>query len=112
MDAKLMKKLKLRSDFDGAQDHDLVIRAYAKSGYMQIGHVDKVLYHWRCHEDSTAYNPSSKLYAYEAGRMAIFDYLKSSGMQASVIETKHNGFFRVVYGVTEGESVETHCKLR
>jgi len=107
VESNLIKKLKLRSDFDGAQDHDLVLRAYANIGNMQVGHVDKVLYHWRCHEDSTAFNPSSKLYAYEAGKMAIFDYLKTAGIDASVIETKHNGFFRVVYGAKEGDRIET-----
>lgn len=107
VESGLMKKLKLRSDFDGAQDHDLVLRAYANIGYKHPGHVDKVLYHWRCHEDSTAYNPQSKLYAYEAGRMAIFDYLKTVGIEASVIDTEHNGFFRVVYGAKEGDKIET-----
>ncbi|MFR6588928.1 MAG: hypothetical protein ACLURV_00460 [Gallintestinimicrobium sp.] len=45
--------------FDGAQDYDLVLRAYAAGG--QFVHVPKVLYHWRCHEASTASNPQSKL---------------------------------------------------
>ena len=33
----------------------------------EICHIPKVLYHWRCHQDSTASNPESKLYAFEAG---------------------------------------------
>ena len=34
----------------------------------QIYHIPRVLYHWRCHEDSTAENPESKTYAFEAGK--------------------------------------------
>jgi len=99
----LLKKLKLRSQYDGAQDHDLVLRAYAtthgKSSVRRIGygHIPRVLYHWRCHEGSTASNPQSKLYAYKAGAAAIADYLGNAGIHAEVKPLKHNGFFRVVY---------------
>lgn len=36
-----------------------------------IYHLPKVLYHWRIHEGSTAGDPESKAYAFEAGRKAI-----------------------------------------
>ena len=68
IETAFLKELKLRSGFDGAQDYDLVLRAYAAGG--QFVHVPKVLYHWRCHEASTASNPQSKRYAYEAGQRA------------------------------------------
>ncbi len=100
----LMKKLLLRGAYDGAQDHDLVLRAYAetfKRGMLgkeiAYGHIPKVLYHWRCHDDSTASNPESKLYAYEAGRRAVGDYFVKSGIKAKVNSSKHNGFFRIEY---------------
>ena len=97
MEANLMKKLMLRKEYDGAQDHDLVLRAYRASD-KPIGHIAKVLYHWRCHEDSTASNPESKMYAYEAGRRAVEDYLNQSHIEGAVIHSKHNGFFRIIYG--------------
>ena len=65
MEAGLMKRLKLRADFDGAQDFDLVLRAFAAGAAFL--HVPKVLYHWRCHEASTAANPRSKSYAMRRG---------------------------------------------
>lgn len=101
--AELFKELGLRSFFDGAQDHDLVLRSFAATRElsddreMVYGHIPKVLYHWRCHDDSTSSNPGSKLYAYEAGRRAVSDYLKKSGIAADVMPTKHNGFFRINY---------------
>ena len=56
-------------DFDGAQDYDFIFRITENS--RSIKHVPKILYHWRCHMNSTASNPESKLYAFEAGARAI-----------------------------------------
>lgn len=61
MERELMQALLLRRQFDGAQDHDLMLRAAeALEGQDAIVHVPGVLYHWRCHESSTALNPESK----------------------------------------------------
>ena len=108
MEAALMKKLELRSEFDGAQDHDLVLRAYRMSD-KPVGHVAKVLYHWRCHEASTASNPSSKAYAYEAGKRAVADFLRSWHVNGAVVDTKHKGFFRVIYGAINGTGGEVNA---
>lgn len=99
MKAQLMKELGFRSAYDGAQDHDLMLRAAARlwNDTDRIVHVPYVLYHWRCHRGSTAENPQSKLYAYEAGRRAVEDFCREQGWQVSVEHTKHLGFFRVVY---------------
>ena len=103
MKTSLIKELALRSDYDGAQDHDLVLRAYAATNEtsdekpLSYGHISRILYHWRCHNESTASNPESKTYAYEAGRRAVADYLKRAGIAADVEHSKHNGFFRIEY---------------
>ena len=60
-------------------------------------HVPKVLYHWRCHEASTASNPQSKRYAYEAGQRALEDYCLRKGWKATVSGLKHLGFYREDY---------------
>ena len=78
MKTGLIKKLGFRKEYDGAQDFDLVLRAaMEKAPEDVILHVDKVLYHWRCHDLSTAANPQSKLYAYEAGKRAVESALKA-----------------------------------
>lgn len=97
--AELMKELKLRGEFNGAQDFDLVLRV---AGYLyeepqKIAHINKVLYHWRCHEASTAANPASKRYAYEAGKRAVEEFVKDRGWKARVVHLKHLGFYRVEY---------------
>lgn len=60
---------KFSPEFDGAQDYDFIFRITENSRC--IKHVPKILYHWRCHMNSTASNPESKLYAFEAGARAI-----------------------------------------
>ncbi len=97
--AELFKELQLRSEFNGAQDFDLVLRVAGKllDKQEQICHIPRVLYHWRCHRDSTAANPASKTYAYEAGKRAVEDFVAERGWKAHVEHLKHLGFYRVIY---------------
>ena len=46
-----------RHEFDGAQDYDFIFRCTESA--KEIRHIPKVLYHWRCHQESTASNPES-----------------------------------------------------
>ena len=46
----------LRKEFDGAQDYDFIFRCVETVKPEQIYHIPRILYHWRCHEDSTAEN--------------------------------------------------------
>lgn len=50
----------LNSDYDGCQDYDLTLRFTEKTD--KVGHVPKVLYHWRERVGSTALNPEAKDY--------------------------------------------------
>lgn len=102
MERKLISRLKLRGAYDGAQDYDLVLRAveqlvYEKGDRSRICHIPKVLYHWRCHDQSTAVNPASKSYAYEAGRAALEDLMMRRGWEGRVCHTLHKGFYRIQY---------------
>ncbi len=73
-----------RHEFDGAQDYDFIFRCTEAAG--GIYHIPKVLYHWRCHQDSTASNPESKLYAFEAGARAIMAHYERCGIPARKVE--------------------------
>ena len=86
-----------REEFDGAQDYDFIFRCVENS--KKIVRIPKILYHWRTHRQSTADNPESKLYAFEAGKRAIEDHLKRAGENAEVSHTKDYGFYRVRYQV-------------
>ena len=70
----------IRSDFDGAQDYDFILRCAEQAG--AIGHIPRILYHWRCHKESTSENPFSKQYAVDAGKRAIGEHLKRLGVAA------------------------------
>ncbi len=74
----------LRKEFDGAQDYDFIFRCTEEAE--ETCHIPKVLYHWRCHQDSTASNPQSKLYAFEAGSRAIMEHYKRMGISAERVE--------------------------
>lgn len=73
-----------RQEFDGAQDYDFIFRCTERA--RRIHHIPKVLYHWRCHQDSTASNPESKLYAFEAGSRAIMAHYDRMGIPAEKVE--------------------------
>lgn len=107
MKRQLMQELGFRSVCDGAQDYDIVLRAVnlmlgkdkRRTSKLEIpvAHIDRVLYHWRCHEQSTAENPASKEYAYDAGKRALEDFLRARGWKGTVSHLRHLGFYRVEY---------------
>ncbi len=87
----------LRDEFEGAQDYDFILRCTEIA--VRVGHVPKVLYHWRVHSNSTADNPLSKTYAYEAGQRALQEHLERVGQPGEVSQLMHFGFYRVQYPV-------------
>lgn len=97
--SEVIKALEFRKEYDGAQDYDMILRtiAEAKEDQNRILHVNKILYHWRCHSESTAANPASKMYAYESGKRAIGNYISKKGWQGTVEHTKHLGFYKISY---------------
>lgn len=89
-----------RREFDGAQDYDFIFRCTEEA--KKVLHVPEVLYHWRTHKASTADNPASKMYAFEAGKRAIEAHLARCGQEGTVSLRKDLGFYRVEYPV-QGE---------
>ena len=86
-----------RKEFDGAQDYDFIFRCTENAG--EVLHVPEILYHWRTHKASTADNPASKMYAFEAGKRAIEAHLERTGTKGEVSHTQDLGFYRVKYPV-------------
>ena len=86
----------LNGEYNGAQDYDFVLRCVEKTD--AVYHIPKILYHWRAHIDSTAENPESKRYAFEAGRRAIQKHYERIGLKdAYVEETAYPGTYRTRY---------------
>lgn len=85
----------IRGEYNGAQDHDFILRCVEQA--QAIGHVPRILYHWRSHQASTSDNPFSKQYAVDAGKRAVADHLKRIGVEGEVTAAKDMGFYVVRY---------------
>jgi hypothetical protein len=123
-------KIYERKAYDGAQDHDLILRAVEKAQEMEkvktggdpeklseedrkllregrftssnICHIQKSLYHWRSHQASTAQHPEAKLYAFDAGARAVYDHCKRLGLPVKKVEKGITyGFYHTVYENTQ-----------
>ncbi len=87
-----------RSEFDGSQDHDLILRL--TSNAKKIVHIPKVLYFWRSHPLSVAMDINSKTYAIEAGKGAVRSFIEQNGMSGVVESTKvFPAMYRISYGI-------------
>ena len=70
--------------YDGAQDHELLLRISESLDEEEIYHVPELLYHWRKTANSTASQIGAKPYAIDAGCRAVADHLKRRGLAATV----------------------------
>ena len=86
-----------RSPFDGAQDYDLCLRITERT--KAIYHIPKILYHWRTIGSSTAANPLSKQYAYEAGRKAVEEHIQRTLGTGTVSFTDYYGVYKVNHSI-------------
>ena len=80
---------KFRSEYDGSQDHDLILRLTREASKMQDGivHVPRILYYWRSHAGSTAADINAKTYAINAAKKAVASSLERDGMKNFEIES-------------------------
>ena len=70
--------------YNGAQDHDFILRLSEVVPHDAIVHVPEVLYHWRKTPNSTAETISNKSYAIDAGVAVVSDYLVRTQTPARV----------------------------
>lgn len=88
-----------QSEFDGAQDYDLILRLSEKA--WQVVHIPKVLYFWRRHGGSTAGGIGTKPKAEAAGAAALQAHLQRLGLNGTVQpQPDHPGSYRVHYAVS------------
>ena len=86
-------------EFDGAQDHDLILRLTEKA--QRIEHIKKVLYIWRGHAGSTAAGMEAKPYAIAAGERAIDAQLERLSLPGHAMAVPDApGAFQVKYELT------------
>lgn len=88
-----------RDGFDGAQDHDLVLRLTETGA--AVAHVPSVLYHWRQSPTSVTSSSENKPWAFDAGVRAVQSHCDRVGIDAEVSLTEHAGCYRVVRRVAD-----------
>ena len=89
-----------RSQFDGSQDHDMILRLTAKAKH--IVHIPRILYYWRSHKGSVASSIDAKTYAINAAKGAVADRLTKLGYKNFEIESTRAfaTIFRIKYELT------------
>ena len=82
----LDKAGRFRSEYDGSQDHDLILRLTEKAE--NICHIPKILYYWRSHPNSVASDINAKTYAIDAAKRAVEAHMERAGLKAEVESSK------------------------
>ena len=117
-----------REELDGAQDYDFFFRCteeamrghedpmhdetlseasgqkITEGRYVSetVIHIPVICYHWRYHKGSTASDPKSKLYAFEAGSRAIAAHYDRMGIAYKSIEKGVTyGYYHTIYALPE-----------
>ena len=89
----------LNEKFDGAQDYDFVLRLTENT--KKIYHCPRILYHWRCSNQSTAANQENKMYAIHAGKAALNAHYKRIGWNARAQEGAVDGWYQTKFTLKE-----------
>lgn len=87
----------MRVGFEGSQDYDLVLRVMEKTN--RIGHIPKILYHWRTRKESTAASTKAKPYILDSTKRAKEEALKRRGLEGHLEYLDFCNQYRVVYHV-------------
>ena len=88
-----------RSEFDGSQDHDMILRLTARA--KKVVHVPHLMYYWRSHKASVAKDITAKSYAIDAAKGAVAAHLRSLGFENfEITSTKaFETIFRIRYEI-------------
>ena len=89
----------LNEKFDGAQDYDFVLRLTEHT--KKIYHCPRILYHWRCSNQSTAASQGNKMYAIHAGKAALNAHYKRIGWNARAQEGAVDGWYQTKFTLKE-----------
>jgi O-antigen biosynthesis protein len=71
-------------EYDGSQDYEFALRVVEKARH--VGHVPKILYHWRVVPGSTAASGDAKPASMEAGRRAVEATVRRRGLRVSAVK--------------------------
>ena len=75
----------VREGFEGAQDHDLALRAAERIGPGRIGHIPWVLYHWRWRGRQGSFSRNWAERCAEAARRAVAEHLARTDQTGATV---------------------------
>ncbi|MGO5029164.1 glycosyltransferase [Candidatus Agathobaculum pullicola] len=86
-----------RSEFDGSQDYDLILRLTEEA--KRIVHIPEILYYWRAHSGSVAENVSEKPYTLDAAKKALAEHLERCHLRGHVEDSVIPSTYKIVYEI-------------
>jgi GT2 family glycosyltransferase len=98
--------------YDGAQDHEFLLRLTEMLGAHEIHHVPEILYHWRISETSTAGSAAAKPQAALAGEAAVAAHLKRRQIPAKVARRGALTCYRTRFGFRDDPGVSILIPFR
>lgn len=102
----------LNTRYDGAQDHDLLLRLVEVLPQNDIVHIPEILYHWRKTENSTAATINNKNYAVQAGTECVAAHLKRQNIAARVKAIGHMTLYAPHWQIKERPPVSIIIPFR
>jgi GT2 family glycosyltransferase len=92
-----------REGYEGSQDWDLALRVADHSGADRIGHIPRIMYHWRTTSTSTAVSAEAKPYALDSAIRAVEDALGRKASRDARVKPlmRLPGSLRVVFPIAE-----------
>jgi glycosyltransferase involved in cell wall biosynthesis len=88
----------MRLGYEGSQDYDLLLRAFAASSASQVRHIPQILYHWRRPSDEHSFSGRNLEKCVLAARRAVSDFLLNEGLTAQVVPAPNApNWQRIIY---------------
>lgn len=86
-----------RSEYDGSQDYDLILRLTEKA--KKVFHIRKILYYWRAHKNSVAQDVGAKPYTVTAAKKALAAHLERCGLKGEVLDSAVPTTYHIKYEI-------------
>ena len=86
-----------RSEYDGSQDYDLILRLTEKA--KKVFHIRKILYYWRAHKNSVAQDVAAKPYTGTAAKKALAAHLERCGLKGEVLDSSVPTTYHIKYEI-------------
>lgn len=86
-----------RSEYDGSQDYDLILRLTEKA--KKVFHIRKILYYWRAHKNSVAQGVGAKPYTVTAAKKALAAHLERCGLKGEVLDSSVPTTYHIKYEI-------------